>query len=366
LATFVDSLLLELNLDATKFVRAQKEVDTSLKRTKETFVKHGKDIEQGAKTASQFVDDLTRRFLGLGAAIYGMEKVKGLIDKFAKMDTATSRMAYNIGLTAQQLKNWQGAATETGVSAENASSGLKSLSDNLAAWKAGHPSDQFAEFISRLSINKELPINEQMLQISDRLKQIAEKDGPAVARWFASQAGINEEFFSVLVKGSDALQKVFAGAEARNKISKEDEELQKKRQTAYAQLQETLESLGRTTTKVFGDRSVEQAYQQMTEAAHNLDRLLGGDTSVFAEAGRRWEDLLNKLYTGLGRALHRGFMTPLLADSSAHSSGSTQFGKSCLGTRYLGLAVVVALLLLPVVALLAVVTRRYRLGLVLR
>ena len=85
MATIIDALAITLALDATKFIKGQKEID-SLKKTKETAVAYGKEIETAMTATSAGVGKLVTAFLGLGAVLTGGKGVQQFITDVTKTD----------------------------------------------------------------------------------------------------------------------------------------------------------------------------------------------------------------------------------------------------------------------------------------
>ena len=164
MSTVIDALVLTLGLDASKFVKGQKEAEASLKKTKESAAAHGKEIEGSMKAATEGVSKLTKEFLGLFAIFTGGKAVKDFISDVTKSDANLGRFANNLKMSTKDLQSWQGAVESVGGAASDVTSSVQGLSDSFQALKVfGDPGIVKAIAVigsrggKRIDINK--PIN---------------------------------------------------------------------------------------------------------------------------------------------------------------------------------------------------------------
>lgn len=68
MANIVDTLLVEIGLDVKKFERGQRDVQTSMGKTKAELEKHAKDMEASAKRVTGFFKELQTSIFGVFAA----------------------------------------------------------------------------------------------------------------------------------------------------------------------------------------------------------------------------------------------------------------------------------------------------------
>jgi len=125
--TVIDSLVIELGLDPTKFTREQKEILENFRRSKEEFRRGGIDIErQGARIEDAFTS-LKRGAIQLGATFLGISGAKSFLDHITSADAMVGRFAKTMNLTTAELSIWQGAAKQVGGSAEDVTSTMQGL-----------------------------------------------------------------------------------------------------------------------------------------------------------------------------------------------------------------------------------------------
>lgn len=247
MANLVDSLILSLKLDASGFQKGQKDAETSLKKTRETAVGHGKGIEASMRGASDGVNKLTLRFLELYAVLTGGKEIKQFISDTTRSDAAIGRFAANMNMSAKDLQAWQGAVKATGGSAEDASSSIQSFSNQIQAIKAGHPDSNFLLALAQIGgkpINFQAPLNQQIETLADNLRALYKRD-PQFATYIAQQVGMSQNMFNTMVKEKGALEALLA-AEQKYAATAGDIDAAGKRQTAFQLLIAASERLGRS------------------------------------------------------------------------------------------------------------------------
>ena len=125
MATVVDSLVVLLNLDPTQFTQGQKDALAALQKTREGAVASGKDIEAQGKKVTEYFGSLKMKALGMVAVFLGGARGIAEFTSFVThLDASTGRLARTMNISASELSAWQGAAEQTGGSAEGASSAI--------------------------------------------------------------------------------------------------------------------------------------------------------------------------------------------------------------------------------------------------
>ena len=245
----VDALVLTVGLDASKFVKGQKEIASSLKKTRETSIADGKAIETSMTAASAGVGKLVAAFLGLTAVFTGGKQVGKFMEDVTRSDASLGRFANNLRMSTKDLQSWQGAVESVGGAASDVTSSVQGLSDSFQALKTfGDPGIVKALAVigtkggKRIDINK--PINSTLLDLADDLSKIA-KTEPAQASYLGRQIGLNQNLINVLIKGRAETEKLLA-IQAKYAASTADIDAAEKRQSAWQRLQAAGESFGRT------------------------------------------------------------------------------------------------------------------------
>ena len=118
MATVIDSLIVKLGLDSSGFDKGQKRTNEALEQTRKRTQKVGKDIEASGKQGAEFFNQLQ----GAAVRFFAALTIGGGAAQFAKYVVSTganlSRMADNLGTSADKLSRWGGAVRQNGGSLE--------------------------------------------------------------------------------------------------------------------------------------------------------------------------------------------------------------------------------------------------------
>lgn len=249
MATIIDSLIVTLGLDPSGFTKGGKQADAALVKTKQQAVKSGKEIEQAAKGAAEFLGRVRNQALALFAAFEAGRGVKAFVADVTAGDVALGRMARSIGISTQTLSTWQGAAKLAGGSAEGIAGTFQTLADNITQFKTTGESS-IIPYLRALSaaggtvIDLRKPLNDTFLDIADDLQKLARTD-PQQANWIARQIGADPATAALLVQGRANLEALLATAK-KFAATDADRDAASKRLEAWRELDGTLTSVGRT------------------------------------------------------------------------------------------------------------------------
>jgi hypothetical protein len=131
LPTVIDSLVVMLGLDTTKFRQGQKQNQEDLKKSQENANTTAKAIEASGKTAAQFFSRLRNEALLLFAAFTGANGLKQFAENITTSDANMSRLSQQLDLSTEELTTWTNAAKLSGGSAETMAGTLQSLEGHL-------------------------------------------------------------------------------------------------------------------------------------------------------------------------------------------------------------------------------------------
>jgi len=252
MATIIDSLFLELGFDTTKITKGQKEANAAVKKTAEEFDKQGKLIEKQAAKFGEAVGNSTVKLLGLFATmLMGGKAAREFVQYITDADAALGRSARNLQVSTDTLSEWQNVVRESGGKAEDATSSIQALSASIANVKLGHISEQFAEGWFKIAalggkaMDWSKPLDQSMFDLSDNLKRISDKEGPAVALQLAKMIGINEALFNVLVRGREVNKQLLEQQKQRGIAEAGNIANAQKLQKSYADTAQSGSYLGR-------------------------------------------------------------------------------------------------------------------------
>lgn len=123
----VDALVVTLGLDASGFIKGQKETEAQFNKTKDGVVKSGKEIEARAKGAAEAFNKLRDQVIMLFAAFTAGRGIRDFVESVTTATAGIGRMADRLSTTPNALSAWGGAATMAGGSMEGASQSIAGL-----------------------------------------------------------------------------------------------------------------------------------------------------------------------------------------------------------------------------------------------
>ena len=137
MATVIDSLLIELGLDTTKFNAAQQKSVDQLRKLDEQSQKTSKTIAKGAKDMGDGFTFMKDSLIAFGTVLVGLSAFKDLIINTTKQNVELGRSAHILSMNAVELKTWGQLAELTGGSVESMTNTIKGLQQALAGLTVG-------------------------------------------------------------------------------------------------------------------------------------------------------------------------------------------------------------------------------------
>src|SRR5882672_1418863 len=136
MATVIDTLLVELGLDPSKFTKQQDEALARFKKMQEQTHKVAKSIEENGKKAIEFFSRLRDQVLGLYALFTTGRGLKDFTEDVTAADAQLGRTARTMGISVDQLDNWEQAVERAGGSAEGVANSMRGLQQELEKYSA--------------------------------------------------------------------------------------------------------------------------------------------------------------------------------------------------------------------------------------
>lgn len=206
----IDSLFVEIGLDASKFDQQQREALRRFKQTQDAARKGARDVEDSGRSVVETLEGIKTQALEMFAVVAGG---KGLIEfatQLTHADAALGRVERSTGIAGAAIGKWQALARIFGGDAKTMAQSFLSLSDAFAGWKVGAVSPLIADLraISTaggkiIDINK--GVEQSFLDLAENLKNIHDKD-PALAGFLGRKVGLDPALFDAMIQGN--IQKV--------------------------------------------------------------------------------------------------------------------------------------------------------------
>jgi len=209
--TLIDSLIIELGLDPSKFEEGQKKAVAGLVKMKDEAAKAGKEIEEGNKKAAESYTSVKNEILSMFAALVGTQGVKsflGMAKDTNDFVTALSVKATTLGQTTSFMTAFGKAAAHAGGNAESAMGSISGLVDSLNAMKIdGAVPMDLAKLLARGGVQADLTKSAEGMfyDIGKALSNIA-KDDPSLAGSFGRRLGLEPAAIDMMIKQGDRLK----------------------------------------------------------------------------------------------------------------------------------------------------------------
>jgi hypothetical protein len=290
MATVIDSLLITLGLDTKEFQKSHKETEEALKKTADSATRTQKTTsEQNKKTIESYAG-VKREVMALGLAIVASANgVKNFVAQVVTSDMGIVRLSKNVGLSAQQLSNWEGAGKRLGAQAGEMSNAFRNVNQIMQDMRqkgssaAMYPLQRMGVDMAAF-VDKSTTAEQRMKLIAAAMQKLSPQD----RQYWGQQAGFTEDQINVLSTTSEKLNAILADQDKINKLDKEHEKNVDKINDAYTRLKEQFSGFGRE----FIDQTapaIIKALDWMTDHAILAAIGMGGITlalkSIVASAG---------------------------------------------------------------------------------
>jgi|WetSurMetagenome_2_1015567.scaffolds.fasta_scaffold02788_9 hypothetical protein len=244
----LDSFVLELGIDTTKFSKGQRDALDQMNKFEQEALRTGKSIEgQGTKVLDLFGEIRKFALLGIGAIAGGMA-AKEFLGFVTNLDASTGRLAKTMNVSASELSAWQGAIKQVGGSAESANAALGGLSGEMMNFVMTGQSS-ILPVLSRLGVslydqNHNLKTAGQLwLDLSDAVKGM---DPRQAAAFLQMIPGANQDMINFALLGRKAMEQYISSSREAGVTTRESAEEAQKYQKQLELLEQSATSLGRT------------------------------------------------------------------------------------------------------------------------
>ena len=133
--TVIDSLVLELGLDPSKFTAGQAAAMGSLRKMEEVALASGRSVESQSKKILELLSAFRREAVGALAIFFGGRGISEFINFITTLDAATGRLARTMDMSSRDVSAWQGAFAQIGGNAESANGALAGLSGEMSRFQ---------------------------------------------------------------------------------------------------------------------------------------------------------------------------------------------------------------------------------------
>ena len=249
MATVIDSLLIELGLDTSKFNDAQKKAVESLRKTDEQAKKTNDNLQRNTKQTTEGFEKAKDAMVSFGTAALSV----GAIVNFASKLQNTNMELYNsskiTGKSAVELQSWGNAVEAAGGKTETFINSIKSIQEQLASIPITGDTGLFKFLgpLSNVSGDTGVDVEKHTVNIqklANAIKKFSEVRGVAEAKTIAQGLGFTEQDFIAMLQGGDALSKLEKHYEEVNKSIEQNTELSRTAREQMTNLWTAIEGHG--------------------------------------------------------------------------------------------------------------------------
>ena len=246
MATIIDSLLVTLGLDSSKFDAANSKVSKGLKDTGEQADKTGDKIKKSGKDSESAFSGAARGAAGFFVALGGAAALTSFIEKTVESNAALDRLAKNLGSSAETVSSWSQAAEVAGGSAEGLQGTMDMLSKSQTELQLTGNSSLIPYF-SALGIamtganGKARQSDEIMLDLSDRFSKMDRTQANNMGRMM----GIDQGTMNLLLKGRGEVELMTKRQREASAVTKQQAEESSKLRESMVRNKQEFQAFGR-------------------------------------------------------------------------------------------------------------------------
>lgn len=254
MATVIDTLFLELGIDASKFSAEAEAATEKLGKMEKAFDKSEaaakKKAEQAKKNEAQFkqleksIGGLVKGFASFTALLLGSTGLTKLATDAAQANRELDNLSKNLGVSSKELAAWQGAAGMAGGSAEGLSGYMQSLSGNMTSLVMMGDTSMLPYFnalgVSMLDgSGKARQLDDVLLDLADSMHGMDRVQAFNLAK----QMGMDDGTANTLLKGRQEVERLLALQNNLYRSNDEDMAASQKLAETRAYLNQQWESL---------------------------------------------------------------------------------------------------------------------------
>jgi hypothetical protein len=286
--TIIDSLVLEVGLDPTRFTQQQREAVNSLRSMEQEQLAAGKRVESEARRIGNILTDFRRNALQVTSLFLGGMGIQQFTNYITTLDANAGRLGRTMNMSAQDVTVWQGAIKQVGGTVEEANTSLSAMSEDMNHFQLTGQSAMLP-VLSRLGVslydqNQQLKTAGQLwIEITDA---IAGMDRAQATSFLRMLPGATQGMINLALLGPGKLREYLEVQRQLGAATKQSADEAEKYQRALVNVESAATNLGRTIVTSLAPALV-SAFDAMTkfikgpseEVKADAAAKLGWDTS---------------------------------------------------------------------------------------
>ncbi len=241
MATVIDSLLIELGLDTSKFDASAKKSVDELRKFEDQSGKSFKNTQQGAKNVGDGFEKARNALISLGVAFIGIKGFTNFTQQMTTTNAGLGRTAELFKMSARELDSWGGVLKSVGGDANDFQSSMQAIQQGVANIQFGDTA--ILETLAKLQALDSYDYAKHEVDIyklADAIKRFAEVNGEQAAYTQAQAMGINRNFFMILKQGGDVTRQLYEDSYKLSGVTEENTQKAKKLQEAWGRVGQAL------------------------------------------------------------------------------------------------------------------------------
>ena len=207
MATIIDSLLIELGLDSSKFDKAQKKSIDELRKFDEANQKTSKNTQRSSKETALGFEKSRDALISFGGAFLGLAGMKEFVTTVTASNASLSRQSNLLGISAEKLQAWGGVAEGFGGSAASLQATFQNIESSIAKFSMGMGGENVKLGLGYLRLEDKDATD--IVKISNALKEFKSAHTIQETKNIADLLGFDTDGYNMLLAGGPALQKLF-------------------------------------------------------------------------------------------------------------------------------------------------------------
>jgi len=245
MATVIDSLLIELGLDTSKFDANQKKSVEELRKFDEQAQKTSKNTQQGAKNIGDGFEKARNALISLGVAFIGIKGFTSLVQQTTVTNAGLARTAELFRMSAREVDAWGGVLKSVGGNAQDFQSSFQAIQSGAAAVQFGNTA--ILETLGKLQALDAYDYDKKSVDIyklADAIKRFSDANGEQAALIQAEAMGINRNFFMILKQGSEVMHKLYGESDKLSGVTEQNTLKAQKLQEQWGRVEQALSGAG--------------------------------------------------------------------------------------------------------------------------
>lgn len=249
--TVIDSLVLEIGIDPSKFTKGQQEALGKLRQFEDQAKRSGNEVERNTNKAAESLSMLRGEALKLGAVAIGGGGIAAFVTGLTNTAQALGFLANITGDSVEKLSEWRNAARLGGGSAEGMTAFIAGLNKELNIFQLTG-SSQVIPLLRQLNINPFKEGTNELKTMDALLKEIVHnaqlnQASRGTASAFLGMLGMDADTINVMLQGEQAVERYLQRARELGVVTKENAADARAANEAWSELRLTLDNAGNST-----------------------------------------------------------------------------------------------------------------------